>query len=132
MEKLKVTICKGNEGFGAWIENLPGVYGQGDTVEEAKSSLKEGLELYKKYNKELPAILKRESNEWEYHLDIPSFLEYYSQIFSKSALEKITGINQKQFFHYASGRSRPRKNTVKKIDDAIRHFAEEISQVHLM
>lgn len=132
MDKLNVTICKGEEGFGAWIENLPGVYGQGDTVEEAKGNLKEGLDLYIKYNKELPDILKQGTPEWEYHLDIPSFLEYYSTIFSKPALEKITGINQKQFFHYTSGRSKPGKKTVKKIDDAIRHFAEEISQMHLI
>ena len=132
MEKLNVTICKGNDGFGAWIDNLPGVYGQGDTVEDAKVSLKEGLELYIKHNEALPDILRLGTYEWEYHLDVPSFLEYYSNVFSKPALEKITGINQKQFFHYTSGRSKPSKKTVEKIRNSIRHFANEMYSMHFV
>ena len=130
MEKLSITICKGDESYGAWIENLPGVYGEGETVEDAKDSISKGLELYTKHNKQLPAILQHEY-ELEYRLDIPSFLDYYSKVFSKPALEKMTGINQKQFFHYASGRSKPSMKTVKKIDEAFRHFAGEMNQMHL-
>jgi len=131
MEKLIVTICKGIDGYGAWIENLPGVYGEGDTVEATKQSIIRGLNLYLKHNKNLPDLLQKEY-DMEYHLDIPSFLDYYSKIFSKPALEKITGINQKQWFHYTAGRSKPTKNTIKKIDDAVRHFAKEINSIHLL
>ena len=131
MEKLIVTICKGNDGYGAWIENLPGIYGEGDTVEATKQSIITGLNLFIKYNdKNLPNLLQKEY-EMEYHLDVLSFLEYYSKIFSKPALEKITGINQKQWFHYTAGRSKPTQKTIRKIDDAFRHFADEISCVHL-
>lgn len=131
MEKLIVTIVRGNENYGAWIENIPGIYGQGDTVAEAKKNLQEGLDLYIKYNKDIPEVLNGEY-EFEYHFDISSFLETYSKIFSKSALERMTGINQKQLFHYASGLRKPSERTVKKIDDAIHRFAEELNQVHFV
>jgi predicted RNase H-like HicB family nuclease len=131
MEKLIVRIVRGNENYGAWIDNLPGVYGQGDTVEEAKKSLDEGLALYVKYNTELPDVIRGEY-QLEYQFDVPSFLEYYSGIFSKPALERLTGINRKQLFHYASGLRKPSGQTVKKLDDAIHRFAGELSQVRFV
>ena len=129
MGKLIVTIAKGNETYGAWIDCIPGIYGQGDTVEEAKKALEEGLKLYMKHNTEIPDILQREF-EYEYQFDVASFLEYYSKIFSKPALEHLTGINQKQLFHYASGLRKPSEKTVQKIDRAFRRFSEELNQVH--
>jgi predicted RNase H-like HicB family nuclease len=128
MEKLFVRIVRGKENYGAWIDNLPGIYGQGDTVEEAKKSLEDGLALYVKHNTEIPEVIQSEY-QMEYHFDVPSFLEYYSGIFSKPALERLTGINQKQLFHYASGLRKPSERTVKKLDEAIHRFAGELSQV---
>ena len=33
MGKLKVTIEKGPDLFGAWADNVPGIYGEGETVQ---------------------------------------------------------------------------------------------------
>jgi predicted RNase H-like HicB family nuclease len=132
MEKLIVTIAKGQESYGAWIENLPGAYGQGDTVEKAKESVLEGLRLFIKHNaNNLPEIVKGEYGV-EYQFDVPSFLEYYSKVFSKTALERLTGINQKQLFHYASGHRKPSEKTIHKLDNAIHRFSDELSQVHFV
>jgi len=131
MNKITVTISKGEQTYGAWIDGIPGVYGQGDTIEEAKNELVNGLKLYLKYNSETPDVLKGEY-EFEYKFDVPTFLEYYSGIFSKSAMERLTGVNQKQLFHYVSGRSKPNKMTVKKIDTSFRRFASELSQIRFI
>lgn len=48
---------------------------------------------------------------------------------SKSGLEAITGINQKQLWHYASGRSKPRKETIEKVAINIHQFAEELTKI---
>ena len=93
--------------------------------------IENGLKLYVKHNKEIPKILMGEYII-EYHFDIASFLEYYSKIFSKPALEHLTGINQKQLFHYASGIRKPSERTVKKMDSAFRRFVGELSQVHFV
>ncbi len=68
----------------------------------------------------------------EWHFDVQSFLQYYSGIFTKAALERMTGINQKQLGHYASGLKKPRHAQVAKIDNALRGFIDDMSLVHLV
>lgn len=131
MGKIKVTIEKGADLFGAWAENIPGIYGEGNTVQETKDSILSAIELYKKYNNEIPAELQGDVDiEWAF--DVQSFLQYFSGIFTKAALERITGINQKQLGHYASGLKKPRRAQVEKIENALRGFIEDMSLVHLV
>ena len=131
MEKLIISVGASSNHFGAFAENCPGIYGAGNTVQEAKENVLEGLRLFVEQNKtHLPDILKGQY-EIEYRFDVPSFLQYYSKIFTKPTLERITGINQKQFFHYTSGRRNPSKKTVEKIDHALYRLTEELSQVRL-
>jgi len=47
-------------------------------------------------------------------------------------LEKITGINQKQLWHYSSGKRKPNRETVIKIQDGLTRFAKDIEQVHFI
>lgn len=130
MGKLIVKIEKGTDLFGAWAENVPGVYGEGETVQETKDSIMTGIKAYKKHNEVIPAELEGDIEiEWQY--DIPSLLQYYSGIFSKPALERLTGINQKQFFHYASGSIKPRPAQRKKISEALHRLGAELLTVNL-
>ncbi|MDR0394503.1 MAG: helix-turn-helix domain-containing protein, partial [Tannerella sp.] len=64
--------------------------------------------------------------------DICSFLDYYEGILSKSGLERITGINQKQLWHYSSGKRRPTLKTAKKIQERLHCFADELKQVQFI
>jgi len=54
---------------------------------------------------------------------------YYWSIFTNAALERITGINQRQIQHYASGAKRPRPQQLKKIETALRELGEELISV---
>jgi predicted RNase H-like HicB family nuclease len=129
MKKLKIIIEKSADYFDAYAENCEGIYGAGETVEAAKENLMEGLQLYTNSNKEIPDILKGEY-KIEYTYDIQSFLNYYSKVLSKSGLEKITGINQKQLGHYANGNKIPRTDTIRKIEFSLQNLGKELSQVH--
>jgi predicted RNase H-like HicB family nuclease len=130
MGKIKVTIEKGAELFGAWAD-VPGIYGEGETVQETKESIMSAIELYKKYNDVLPEQLQGDV-EVEWTFDVQSFLHYYNGIFSKSALEKITGVNQKLLGHYASGLKKPRKGQVEKIETSLHKFINDLSLIHLV
>lgn len=130
-KKLIITIERGSDNYGAWAENVDGIYAAGDTVEEVKKDIDVAIELYKKYNDHIPEIIK-DNFEIEYHFDTISFLQYYANIFSKAALSRITGINQKQLGHYASGLKKPRKPQVEKIDKALHQLATDLSQIHLV
>jgi len=132
METLKIIIEKSADYYDAYAENCEGIYGAGNSVEEAKQNVIDGLNLFIKYNKDnLPEILQGEYTV-EYHFDTPSFLKYYATVFTKSALQRMTGINQTQLTHYVSGFRKPSKKTVNKLDIAIRNLSKELSQVHFV
>lgn len=75
--------------------------GQGNTVAEAIEDMKVAMEdieeLYKDNEKPFPEL------EFQYKYDLPSFLDYYSKILSFAALERLTGINQRQLSQYVQG-----------------------------
>ena len=54
-----ISIEKEDGQYYAYSEDLPGVYGLGDTIDEAKASMLEGIRLYieecKKDGKPIPA-----------------------------------------------------------------------------
>lgn len=130
-KKIKIIIEKSSDSYSAYSENVDGIFGHGDTVEDAKQSALRGLELHKKYNKEkLPSILKGDY-EIVFKFDAESFLTYYKKIFTNAALERMTGINQKQFQHYASGLKKPRQAQVKKIEAAMHELGRELMAMEL-
>lgn len=132
--KAKVIIERGNDGLFSYYMNENdfdfGLNGQGNTIEEAKNEfLSTYAELKDMYSEEGKAFSEL---EFEYEYDISSFLNYYSGILSKSGLEKITGVNQKQLWHYSSGRRKPTKSTVEKIQLGLNNFSRELGQVHFV
>lgn len=131
MGKIIIIIGASSDHYGTYAENCPGIYGAGNTVEEAKEDAIKGLNLFIEHAplENLPDILKNDY-EIEFKYDVQSFLKRYSKQFSLSGLEKITGINQKLLSHYVNGRKKPRKATVEKIKSSIHAFAKELSQVH--
>jgi hypothetical protein len=64
-------------------------------------------------------------------MDVKSLLEYYEGIFTKAGLERLTGINQKQLWHYAKGISRPRRSQAEKIEKALHRLGAELSSISL-
>ena len=133
--KVKAFIEKGNDGtYGVYIdleENrlTYGIIGDGDTVEEAIADFYNSYEEMKLHYTEQEKVFQEVEFEFEY--DVASFLSYYAEKLSKSGLEHITGINQKQLGHYSSGHKRPKTETVKKIQLALNNFGKELSQVQL-
>lgn len=131
MKKVKIVIERSDDLFSAYAENVNGVYGAGNTVSEAKDSVVKAIELLHKYNKtKIPSILKGEYS-LVFRFDVESFLNYYKGIFTNAALERITGINQKQFQHYATGLKKPRETQIKKIETALHKLGGELIAVKL-
>ena len=114
---LKAIIEKAENNYSAYFEGLDGVVTVGDTLEEIKANLSEALEVYIEASEEMgckiPDFLKGEY-EIQFSMDVKSLLEYYEGVFTKAGLERLTGINQKQLWHYAKGLSHPRRAQVKK------------------
>lgn len=64
-----------------------------------------------------------------YKFDTIAFLNYYSVELTLSGLEAVTGINQRQLSHYATGHRVPSKPTVQKISRSVKSFAKALAKV---
>ncbi len=132
MEKVVVLIGKSDNNYAACIEGLDGFVCTADTLEELKIEVADGLAFHLDGMREdgdpIPAVFNQEY-EFTYKWDIESLLYYYTGIFSRAALERITGINQTQIGHYAAGRSKPRKQQIEKIERALHKLGDELKAI---
>ena len=133
MKKIKAIIERAPGGmYSVYLgEGLDyGLLGEGLTASEAQADFLNSYE-------EMKAIFEKKKlefteAEFEFSYDVASFLSYYSKILSLAGLERLTGINQGQLSHYATGRKKPGPKTVKKIEQSLRNFAEDLKQVELL
>jgi hypothetical protein len=134
MKKVIVIVERGTDGkFSAYMDCYDfdfGLAGFGSTAQQAINDFYECYEQEKKMcihdGKIAPEL------EFDIRYDVMSFLDYYSGILSKSGLEKITGINQKQLWHYSSGKRKPKLQTTKKIQSSLHKFADTLKQVQFI
>ena len=130
-KKINVVIERGLDGsFSAYIadDNCEfGCIGEGKSVEETKADFMKAVgemqEVYAEEGSKFPDV------EFDFIYDMASFLNYYAYAFSLAGLARITGVNQGQLSHYVTGRRRPSKSTVEKIEQSLHDFANEIGQV---
>ncbi len=125
MKTLKIIVSGGKDSYGAWVKDVPGIYGVGTTLEELKNNIKEAIILYLEYNENAPDILK-DTPQLDLIFDITGLVKHYSRFISFPAMEHLTGINQKQLWQYANGYKTPRKETADRILDGLKHFARKL------
>jgi len=56
--EIKIIIEKTIDHYSAYAENIEGIYGAGDTLDEVKTSIKKSIELFKEYNDDIPDAIK--------------------------------------------------------------------------
>ena len=133
MATVIMDTARTENGYSCACELLPGwvVACSGD-FEQFKKEVEDSIKFYvdcaKEDGDEYPAVFDGEY-EIVYKFNVQSLLEYYRGIFSFSSLETITGINQKQLAHYASGISKPRPKQAEKISRGLHRLAHELMTV---
>ena len=134
MKTLTAIIESAENNYAAYIEGLDGIVATGETVTDIKESLLQAVNEYvllcEETGCEVPLDL-RGNYRLEFKMDVKSLLNVFSKVFTKSGLERLTGINQKQLWHYASGMSVPRRAQVTKIENAIHRLADELHAIRL-
>lgn len=132
--QVKVIIEHAGNNFSAYVLDVDGIAVTGDSVDEIKASMLDAIEDYievcKEFNLEIPKQFEEEY-ELTFELDVCSLLKIYEGIFSKAGLEKLTGINQKQLWHYANGKSKPRQAQRLKIEKGLHRLGNELISIHL-
>ena len=134
MKVLKAIIETTENNYSAYIKGLDGIVATGSTISEIEVHLVEALNDYKDTCRELKCDIPEQLVDdytIEFSMDVKSLLSIYSGIFTKSGLERLTGINQKQLWHYANGKSVPRKAQASRIETALHRLGNELISVHL-
>lgn len=133
MKTIYAIIEKTSDGYSVFSENEL-FSGMGKTAEEAKKDMMDQIAFYvetmKEENRNYPAYLDGDY-QIAYKFDVESLLHYYEGIFTNAALEKLTGINQKQLWAYAHGKSKPRKPQIEKIQKALHDLGDELISLSL-
>jgi predicted RNase H-like HicB family nuclease len=129
-----VEISYSGKNFGAHLPLLPGCVATAATPKAIKEAIAEAIEFHLEGSRsdgdKVPVVFSR-NYSLVYKFDPPGFFTYYKGIFSNAALERITGINQKQLQHYATGLKKPRPAQAKKIETALHHLGSELMAVEL-
>ncbi len=133
MGNIVIDVAKTESGYCAACDILPGwvvaVTGDFATLDK---EVRESIDFFRECaladGVEYPKVLD-EDFVIDYKFDIRSLLCFYQSIFSFAALQYITGINQRQLWHYAAGYSKPRKAQADKIVDGLHKLGKELLQV---
>ena len=132
MEKVTVLIEYTGNNFCAYAPILLGCVSTAGTLDEMKKNIKEAITFHVEssleFNDPIPEVFKG-PYELEYKLSIEALLNAYSDVFTKAALSRITGINERQLWHYASGMRKPRPQQRKRIEDGLHRLGVELLNV---
>lgn len=134
MKTVEVIVEHAENNLSAYIEGAP-VITVGNDVKEIEKNMKEAVELYLESCKEMniaPVEILQGEFTLKFKIDAATFINYYSSIFTKAALSRITGINERQLWHYAAGVHKPRKQQLEKIQKGINALTEELAAINLL
>ena len=130
MKKVIVVVEHSEKNLSAYIEGAP-IITVGNRLDDIEKNVNEAIELYIEDNENPCEVLSGEY-ELEFKIDAATFINYYSNIFTKAALSRITGINERQLWHYAAGVHKPRRTQMEKIQRGIRRLSKELSSITLL
>ncbi len=132
MNTVIVDIYYTGNNYCANAPILLGCVSTGGTLAEMKKNIKEAIGFHVETciedNEPIPDVFKEEY-ELEFKLSVEALLVAYSDIFTKAALSRITGINQRQLWHYASGMRKPRPAQRKRIEDGLHRLGNELLSI---
>lgn len=134
MKKITVSVEQNKDNLSAYIDLLPGCTTTGRTLEELERHMRQAIlghiDVCREFGDAIPEEFLGEY-ELVYHCDTSTLLNYYSDIFTKAALSRVTGINERQLWHYAAGKSKPRAQQIKKIETGLHRLAQELMSITL-
>lgn len=134
MKEVSVTVEYAGDNLSAYVEGAP-VITTGKNLHDIEQNMKEAIKVYLESCKEL-GVEPSESLTGEiilkFHIDAATFINYYSNIFTKAALSRITGINERQLWHYAAGVHKPRRRQLEKIQNGVHSLTQELQSFSLL
>lgn len=132
MKLLKVLINKAGNGVSANLPELDGFLITAPSVATLKKELRESILFH------IEGLYPEERRSWmedEYDFefvfcDIPSLVSGYSDTINQNSLARIAGMNESQMRQYASGIKKPSRKVLKRIEEGLHRYADDIRKIH--
>ena len=105
MKTVEAIVEYSDKNLSAYIDGAP-IAVVGDSISEIEKNMREAVSLYVESCKELGipvADILQGEFELKFKIDAATLINCYSSVFTKAALSRITGINERQLWHYAPG-----------------------------
>ena len=103
MEKVIVEVSYTGKNYSAHIPILPGCVTTGNSLVEIRKHIEEivpfHIEGLQEDNDEYPSVFNGK-HEFIYKLSPDTLINEFSGILTKAALSRVTGINERQLWHY--------------------------------
>ena len=136
MEKINVKIGWSGNNYSCIADDsaLNGIIlATNKTLEGLKSDFQESLQFhiegYIKGGEQLPKWLISGQYELNYVMEISALLHSLDGILTRSAIARISGINERQIGHYAAGIRTPRPAQRNKIINGIHKIGRELATI---
>lgn len=126
MGKIKVIVDYTNNYAACPADDRIACVSTGRTLQEVKENIEQALRFHIEGMCEDGDPIPEEFNgiwEFEWELTARAMLHYTDGIVPKAALSKVTGINQQQLTHYASGYRVPREAMRQRLVDGLHSIA---------
>ncbi len=118
--------------YGAYSEEVSGCVATHKTLDGVKQAYMEALDFHLEGMRNdgdvIPAMLQGKF-KLEFILNVRALLHYFDGVLTRSALSRVTGINERQLGHYITGHRKPRPEQRKKIVEGIHRIGKEINSV---
>ena len=134
MKSIHAIIEKGKDGYGVFFEELDNVFAFGESVELAKEDAYTALNNYVAYLNDTRQVVPQVLNgAWtlDFSFDVQAMLNYFSKVFTSTALSNITGVNASLIRQYALGLKKPRQPQIQKIERGLHNLATDLSSMRL-
>jgi len=132
METIVVTVSW-LDNYGAYCDQFPGCVATHKSLEEVEAAFKTAFKLHIEGMLEdgdsISEDIKNGNYDFRFELNARALFHHYDKIITRSALSRITGINERQLGHYATGRSNPRPKQREKIVNGLHKIGLEFLQL---
>ena len=131
MQAITVNIDWENN-YGAYSEEVSGCVATHKTLEGVKHAYIEALGFHLEGlhtdGDEIPTVMQGKY-KLDFVLNVRALLHYFEWVLTRSALSRVTGINERQLGHYITGHRKPRPDQRKKIVEGLHRIGKEINSV---
>lgn len=134
MEKVLVIIDYADKNYSAGTGEVNGVVmATGKTLEDVKKEFESAFAFHIDGSiadgDDLPEWVVKGDYEFDYNLSVSALLQYFDGILTRSALARVTGINERQLGHYATGHRKPRPQQRERIINGFHRLGKEFAAV---